>query len=602
MISQPASTAVQAPNRFNHAQGAQPETRQPKAATCRIWIGLLAVLGCLAGFTAAAQAADLGFYVAADANGTRQVFFDGRQQTFGPENKNLLRQLDSDKAAFEVEVKDPRYENRTGIVVANRNPLARQQQKLIRVVLGYGQSKMLGHNGAVSELNPVSQAFYTLPPAAGKLLSLEYGVNFMNGQSGGVNPLQNGFANWPGLVPSPNPIVDAVSVSSVGLRNTNDSPALSAAIWVAEAHDWDSLFAVVALGRGATTLQVLSKPETATPSDFDLSRPSYQALASDLAWPANTLALVKTDADTQLNGPYIKVGAAGEGTWTRLDCYRNILSWLREFVAQARVQYPGYAVQVAYVPVLQGDDNLHRGTTEAAGLRMINQLERDLTGDIQAITGQAEPPLFGYGQTPTSVLGASGGMTQAYLQAALSNPGGRLFWGPEYVFDSYVGEVTGASDRFHLLPRGYIDFGEVIGIPYYEKVRLGSDSRILYPVAAVREGTLITATFHVPVGRLVVNPDITDPGFFGTTYTDSTHSAAIVAARIVGPAQIQYQLSAEPSGENPQLGFAFYGSGDNDSGTRSGLRSPLCDEADVYGRVSGKHWPTALAISLINVK
>jgi len=79
-------------------------------------------------------------------------------------------------------------------------------------------------------------------------------------------------------------LVDAVSQGSVAPQNNNDVPALSTAIWVGEAHDWSGLYAVVALGRGGTAIQLLMKPETSNPGDFGVSYETCAELAADLDW------------------------------------------------------------------------------------------------------------------------------------------------------------------------------------------------------------------------------------------------------------------------------------------------------------------------------
>jgi len=101
----------------------------------------------------------LDFYTACDQNGTSKVYYDGRQLTYGPEDKRLL-DAHGDLATFAIEVTDARVQSVRGIVRANKNPLTNTDEKKIRVVIGYGQSNNLGTNGAISVKNPKSDAWF----------------------------------------------------------------------------------------------------------------------------------------------------------------------------------------------------------------------------------------------------------------------------------------------------------------------------------------------------------------------------------------------------------------------------------------------------------
>jgi hypothetical protein len=539
------------------------------------------------------------FHIATDAAGFNQVYYNGRQQTFGPENKTLIRLLARDRALFNIAVSDKRYQNSVGTVLANKSPLSMNNAHIIRLVISIGQSLALGHNGIVDRNNKQSQAWMTYPPQPGKLLSLKYGINYGGNQSGGVNPMQNGFGSLTSVTLGP--IVDAASVSSIPPNNNNDVPALVAALWVGEAHDWDGLYGVVAMGRGGTPIQALSKPETATPSDFDVSYPSYALLAADLRWSADSIALVNGDSVSKNNGVYVKVGSGNSGSWSKIDSYSNIITWLKIFVSQAAVQYPGYRVEVVYIPIIHGEANLYRKTSQSRYSAMLSRLESDLTSDIQSITGQSSVPYFGSGQTATLVEGWAGEPSYANLSDSISDKS-RLYWGPQYDLDSYVKQVTGSTDMSHLLPHGSTDLGDKIGIVYFEKIKNGKDSRILYPTSAVRMGQAVVVSFNVPVGSLTINPNISDPGHFGAVFSDSESSASIISAAITSSYQVTFHLDAIPTGSNQTISFASAAPKGEAPGTRSGARSPLCDEAQFYGLTSGKHWPTQLSMSRIAVQ
>ena len=452
-----------------------------------------------------------------DANGVQQIFAHGpnhrRQVTYGPETKALLNVDALDEARFARTT----IAGQSPIGVASYLGPVVQDASILRVIIIYGQSLALGHNGIGQQY----QAWLTTPQAPGKVLMLSSGINPLEAVGGGFATLVRENLGT---------LVDAVSVSSVPPQNNNETVGIPAAVGMMDAHDRSGRFVCVALGRGGTAISDLSK-----------------------------------------------------GT----SPYANVMTWLDRLMDQVAAQYPGHSVEVAAVAWLHGEAN---GTTSAADYGVARDaLFADLATDIRAKTSQVSDPLFIVGQTATLSGGATIGPAYAALDAALA--GTALFLGPQYAIDGYV-------DASHGTPRFYSDLGVAIGHAYRDWKRSGKRP-VLYATSAVRSGAVITLTFSVPEGRLMLDPRISDPGNLGLNYRDSTSSARIISARIASANTVEITLNTTPSGANPVIGIADRGVGT--PGFKSGARSPLCDQTRRINPFTGAIDPIHAAMQQIAV-
>jgi hypothetical protein len=148
------------------------------------------------------------------------------------------------------------------------------------------------------------------------------------------------------------------------------------------------------------------------------------------------------------------------------------------------------------------------------------------------------------------------------------------------------------SDGTHLVAASSRILGEYYGKVWRRLQRLlAGETRWtgpLRPLTAVRSGTQIVVTFHVPVGVLALNTTavaaITN---MGLVYTDDSSSASISGVAITGDAQLTVTLSGAPSGANPKLRFASTQATVTDTGPVTGARTNLCDEDAEVGQLSG---------------
>ena len=134
------------------------------------------------------------------------------------------------------------------------------------------------------------------------------------------------------------------------------------------------------------------------------------------------------------------------------------------------------------------------------------KLLADYNADLTAITGQTTKiPMFlsqqfaypgGAGQRPMANL------TQWEL--GVERPTDFVCTGPKY-------QYPGHGDRVHLATTGYQQLGEKTGQVYYERIVLGRDWQPLQPIAASRDGRVITVNFHVPVPPLAWETSFSAP-------------------------------------------------------------------------------------------
>jgi hypothetical protein len=127
----------------------------------------------------------------------------------------------------------------------------------------------------------------------------------------------------------------------------------------------------------------------------------------------------------------------------------------------------------------------------------VARLRGDLDADIRAVTGQTTPiPLLLTQQQTCPGDNSSAASLIAEWKSGVDHEGEIICVGPKYQYPY-------ASDRLHLVARGYDELGEKYGEVYYERVVLGHRWQPLQPVRVNRKDRVVTVEFHVPVAPLV---------------------------------------------------------------------------------------------------
>lgn len=153
--------------------------------------------------------------------------------------------------------------------------------------------------------------------------------------------------------------------------------------------------------------------------------------------------------------------------------------------------------------------------------------------------------------------------------------------GPKYQLDY--------SDGTHLKAASEVILGEYYGKIARRVLKDNIDWKPLQPLTAVRSGAIITVTFHVPIGSLVIDTSIITPlTNYGITYSDSTTSASISSVVISSNNQVTITLNTTPTGSSQKLLFGATQSLTTQTGRVTGGRTQLRDEDTEMGNLSGR--------------
>jgi hypothetical protein len=209
----------------------------------------------------------------------------------------------------------------------------------------------------------------------------------------------------------------------------------------------------------------------------------------------------------------------------------------------------------------------------SAYVRDLLQWQSDYERDVTAITQQTKPvPMFHTQMSSFTIYGsATSAIPQAQLQAHLESNGKIVLVGPKY-------HLEYAGDGLHLTNEGYRHMGEDYAKVYRRVILEGRPWEPLRPTAVRRAKNIITVKFVVPAPPIVLDEKlIANPGDFGFEYSDDDRSASIASVRVTGPDTIELTLSAEPTGANKRLRYAFTGTPNVAAGPKTGARGNLRD-------------------------
>jgi hypothetical protein len=222
----------------------------------------------------------------------------------------------------------------------------------------------------------------------------------------------------------------------------------------------------------------------------------------------------------------------GNGVAPYADCITAVTQ------AKAIAERHGWRYRQAAVLWKQGeaDGNLVSYGTELAGLIA------EWNADVQAITGQASPPVWVSDQYSTF----ENGETNSVLALLAAHDAGLLtLAGPNY----WLAPTGYHTDYQHLSPRGYALAGEMLARVLSPPLFGGSAVGPLRPLAATRSGAQITVTFDMPTPPLVLDAvSVNDPGNFGFEVTVGGSPATISTVEVVGGTSVRITLASAPTG------------------------------------------------------
>ena len=212
----------------------------------------------------------------------------------------------------------------------------------------------------------------------------------------------------------------------------------------------------------------------------------------------------------------------------------------------------------------------------------MRQWQADYQAEIQRVTGFTDPiPMFHsqISEWTCPIMGSNATAVSPYalLAEAEANPTKTVLVGPRYMLPH---AVQGASfPGLHLSNEGNRWLGEYYAKVYKKVVVDGQVWTPLKPRSITRNGTVITATFDVPVPPLVLDTNlVSNPGNYGFEFTDDSGSPPrITSVQVTGPDTVTITLSSVPTGANPRLRYAYTGVPGNPAGPTTGPRGNLRD-------------------------
>ena len=213
----------------------------------------------------------------------------------------------------------------------------------------------------------------------------------------------------------------------------------------------------------------------------------------------------------------------------------------------------GKTFGVAAVTVTHGESDAGNAQYEA----QLFQLWQDYNTDLAAITGQKQNILMIVSQQNSSADHSASMIAQ--WKSGVDHPKEFVCSGPKYQYAS--------TDALHVLTDGYRQVGEKYAQVFYERVILGHDWQPLQPTKVTHDGKTLTVQFHVPVGPLVWDDEMSPPHAASAPWKNGkgfevmagNQRVTIDSVEIKGDSVV-ITCAADP-GPNVRVSYALYADG-----------------------------------------
>jgi hypothetical protein len=252
-----------------------------------------------------------------------------------------------------------------------------------------------------------------------------------------------------------------------------------------------------------------------------------------------------------------------------MPAYAVSIAQVNAGLAVARAQGLAYDV-TAVTSADGGGDHVDKNTHLAGDLA---EWQNDYETDVKAITGQTTAvPLFNTQYSSWTEYDPTSPIPIAQLRAHVEHPGKVIVVGPRYAF-------LYGPDGVHLTNEGYRQMGEYYARAYRRVVVEHGTWEPLRPKTVTRSGAVITVRFLVPAPPLVFDTKLaTNPGNMGFEYADDgPASPTITSVSISGADAVAVTLSAEPTGANRRIRYAYTGTLGAHAGLQTGAHGNLRD-------------------------
>jgi lysophospholipase L1-like esterase len=296
---------------------------------------------------------------------------------------------------------------------------------------------------------------------------------------------------------------------------------------------------------------------------------SVETMSSSFANLVTKLARDSGGSHDLLVSAYALGGAPYASMKKGTPAYAVTIAQANAAVAIARASGIAYDV-TAVTSADGGGDHVAKNTHLADDLA---QWQQDFETDLRAISGQATPiPLFNTQYSSWTEYDATSPIPIAQLRAHVEHPGKVIVVGPRYPF-------LYGPDGVHLTNEGYRLMGEYYARAYRRVVVEHGTWEPLRPKTVTRTAAVITVRFLVPAPPLVFDTmHASDPGNMGFEYADDGPATpTITSVALSGADTVTITLSAEPTGANRRIRYAYTGVQGAHAGLQTGARGNLHD-------------------------
>lgn len=278
------------------------------------------------------------------------------------------------------------------------------------------------------------------------------------------------------------------------------------------------------------------------------------------------------------NDHVIFASTSGRGGY-RVDQLEKGTAWYPKIinhVEKAKLLNVGKSYKVQAIPWVQGESDADSGTSYVIYRQKLENLQRDLEGEIRTIAGQDDGiPFICYqvsykAQTQPQICLAQLDLIKNSKKFMMSTP---------------IYHMPYASDALHLTNIGYKWLGAYVGRAYKQYITTGKKSEFINPMSAKVVGSTIEIIFDVPKAPLVIDTSTlaatTNHGF--KVLNDA--AALAISSISVSDSKVVIQLAETPSADI-KVRYALDYRGDGltlASGGSGNLRDSTTDTVSIAG-------------------
>lgn len=218
----------------------------------------------------------------------------------------------------------------------------------------------------------------------------------------------------------------------------------------------------------------------------------------------------------------------------------------------------------AGVALVHGEADWTGNIDAATYAGFLREWQQDYTADLNAATGQTGPrPLFTT-QNHSWTHQTTGRLQPVTSSGANGTPLGhweaaKQYW-PEIILCGPKYQLPYSYDGIHLINYGYRQMGAMYA-RCIERTLAGRPWKPLSPMAIRRQGARVEVRLHVPAPPVAVDTaQVAAAANYGFEFAQTGGNAVtITGVRLAGPDRVVLDLSAEPTGTNQRVRYAYTG-------------------------------------------